>query len=158
MTMIGRSKTIKGNNTIQYIKIGGDVIPNYNKSFILKDIFRGEKHIESVTYSYRTISNPTKPTDYDFKNVPGKGVQLFKVTRPKDPNDIMKNIKDSEALNKKPGVPKQIQVKSVCYNGMQYIKISGGRKPDKYLKSQIDTDLNNILQQLQKADTPLGKN
>ena len=93
MNMISRPKTIKENNTIQYIIISGDVIQKNNKSGSLKNIFRGEKHIDPVTYLLRTISNPTKPTDYDCKNVPGEGVQLFKVTRPKDPNDIMKNIK-----------------------------------------------------------------
>ena len=190
MTMIGRPKTIKGNGTLQYLIIGGDEITKYDKPGPLKDLFRGEGQRPQgpVQYLYRTISNPTKPSDYDCKDVPGnkslddlyqqlkqsgvmsnkpgEGVQLFKVTGTKDPNDMMKHIKDSEALYKTPEAPQQVQVQSVVLypkgkenkqDAIQYVKISGGGKPDKFLKTPIDTDLNDVLQQLQKTDTPLGK-
>ena len=105
MTMPAGPKTMKGRGGLQYIIISGDSMKKYDKPGALKDIFpaEGKRPQGPVQYLYRTISNPTKPTDYDCKNVPGN----------QSLDDLYQQLKQSGVMSNKPG------------EGVQLFKVTG---------------------------------
>ena len=118
------------------------------------------KENENLDDLYQKLKNSKIITDK-----PGEGIQIFKVIGPADSNDYMKHINESEALYKKPGDDDgQIRIQSVKLyphgkdsdenNAIVYIKVMGGFKPDIFYKSQGETDLNSILQQIQEKGVP----
>ena len=136
-TIIGKPTTVKGDDDLKYMVVNGDLLAKNKLPGKLNDLFRAEpskkKPIEPPTFYYRTISNPTKPSDSQLINVPGEttvdelyktlkdagimskkpgeGVQIFKVTGPADGNDLGKHISESEGLYRKPNLPDEDQVR-----------------------------------------------
>ena len=97
---------------------------------------------------------------------PGEGLQIFKVIGSVDDNDYIKHIQESELLYKKPGSEEsaQIQIRSIKLyphgkeagdkDMIMYIFVTGGFKPDVYYKTQGETDLNLVLEQIKEKGVP----